>query len=259
MSNNIKLKTPQEIELMHQSGAITAQALKAVLNAVRPGITTLELNSIAEKVIDQNGAKPSFKGYDGFGFVTCININEGVVHGVPSDYVLKEGDMFTVDVGSFYKGFHSDAARSAVVLGSSPNAKEKYKDLLKFMNVGRQALANATAKCVPNCRVGDISHAIQTTIEPAGYTVIRDYVGHGIGRDLHEDPEIPCFGDAGTGLTLQAGAVVAVEVMWMQGDWRTVVDEDGWTVKTRDRKVSGLFENTIAITESGPVVLTAFD
>jgi methionyl aminopeptidase len=243
----IHLKTPQEIGLMRESGIIAASALKNVISEVKVGVTLLELDKIAEKTILEAGAKPSFKMVEDYPFTTCLNINSGVVHGMPSKYVLKSGDLLSIDLGAFYKGFHSDLSWT-IEVGSD---KEQ-----KFLETGKKALNSAIFSCIVGNHVGDASNAIQTTVEAVGYTVSRDLVGHGLGRELHEDPYVPGYGKKGSGPLLKEGMVLAIEVIYQKGKPRLVLERDNWTLSTADGSLAGLFEHSVAITENGPIVLT---
>ncbi len=257
----IVVKTEEDIEKMRAGGKISAQVREEILKKAQPGVTTWELEEYARDRIKELGGEPGFMKVPGYDYATCINLNEGLVHGIPSEnVVIKEGDLFTVDLGTFYEGFHTDCAwtkisgqRAAV----SRQQEEEQKANRIFLRAGEEALERATKQCVPGNFVGDISHAIQETIEGSGYTVIRALVGHGVGEDLHEAPQIPCFGEAGKGSMLEEGLVLAIEVLYTRGGPAIETGDDGWTIKTKDDSLSGLFENTIAITEDGPEVLTA--
>jgi methionyl aminopeptidase len=243
----IHVKTPQEIELMRESGKISALALKNVISAVKTGVTLKELDKIAEKTILNAGAKPSFKMVEGYQYTTCLNINAGVVHGIPGSYILKKGDLLSIDLGAFYKGFHSDLSWTLEVESNEEQ---------KFVETGKEALEVAIFNCVVGNHVGDISNAIQTVVERAGYTVSRDLVGHGVGRDLHEDPYVPGYGKKGSGPLLKEGMVLAIEIIYQKGSPKLVLEDDNWTLSTADNSLSGLFEHSVAVTKNGPVVLT---
>ncbi len=243
------LKTQKEIEIMRESGKINSAVRKEVLETAKPGVTTWELNQLAEEKIKEAGAEPSFKGFEDFPFATCININDGVVHGYPSkDLMLKKGDLFTIDLGVYYKGFHSDAAETIVV------AEEEKKS--SFLKTGRVALDKAISACRIGNYIGDLSYAIQSVVESAGYSVVKSLVGHGIGREVHEAPQVPGYGEPCTGLELKLGAVLAIEVIYNKGADRVCVAEDGWTVITEDGSNSAVFEHTVAVTAQDPRVLT---
>lgn len=247
----VKLKTPQEIQIMAEGGRMAGQVLQEALDLVKPGLTTLELDSFVQKRIISFGARPSFQGFEGYEFATCININAGIVHGLPGVYKIAGGDLISIDLGVLYKGFHTDVAWT-VVAGEGSREKEK------FLAAGIEALKKSIEQCQSGNRIGDVSFAMQSTIEKAGYQVVRDLVGHGIGRKLHEPPEVPCFGKPGSGLALEEGLVLAVEVIYTEGDYHLRTTDDDWTMETVDGKLSGLFEQTVAIGLTQPRVLTAF-
>jgi methionyl aminopeptidase len=243
----ISIKSQEEIKVMKKAGAIGALAMKAALGAVREGATTLGINDAAEKVILSAGAVPGFKTVRGYDFATCINVNEGVVHGVPNNYRIQKGDLISVDLGAFYKGFHSDLAYT-IEVGTNKETK--------FLNVGKKALKESIKACFAGNRLGDISNAIQMSVEGAGYSVSRDLVGHGIGKNLHEVPQVPCYGKKGTGVFLKEGMVFAIEVIYQKGDPDLVMGDDDWTLETADGSLAGLFEHVVAVTGEGPLVLT---
>ena len=247
----IHLKTKAELEAMAKSGLIVAMALEAAEEAVKPGMTTARLNEIVEKVIVGEGAKPSFKGYRGFPACCCISPNNVVVHGIPSkDIVLNEGDIVSIDVGAYFNGFHGDAARTLAVGKISDEAK-------RLIEATRQSFFEGVKMAVDGNRVGDIGHAVQTYAESMGYSVVRELVGHGVGRELHESPDIPNFGVAGKGVRLTKGMVIAIEPMINMGAKEVSFSKvDGWTVTTKDGSLSAHYENTVAITENGPKILT---
>lgn len=247
----IHLKTKQDLEAMAKSGLIVAKALEAAEEAVKPGMTTARLNEIVEKVIVGEGARPSFKNYHGFPACCCISPNDVVVHGIPSNkIVLQEGDIVSIDVGAFYNGFHGDAARTLAVGNISDEAK-------RLIEVTRECFFKGFEQAVDSNRVGDIGQAVQKHAEEAGYGVVRELVGHGVGRELHESPDIPNFGIAGKGVRLTKGMVIAIEPMINMGTKDVTFSRlDGWTVRTKDGKLSAHYENTVAITENGPKILT---
>ena len=242
-------KSASELEKMRTAGRITAMAREAVVEAVRPGVTTAKLDAIAEDVIRGEGATPSFKGYRGFPASICASINEEVVHGIPGGRTLRRGDLFKVDVGAIWEGFHGDSAVTVFVGAPSDTAE-------KLVRVTRDSLEAGIGELRPGNRISDVSHAVQQVVEGAGFSVVREYVGHGVGRDLHEDPHIPNFGPPGRGPEIKPGLVVAVEPMVNVGGWETRVLADDWTVVTADGSLSAHFEHTIAVTEDGPEVLT---
>lgn len=247
----IPIKTPEEIEIMKEGGKIAATVREEVLAAAKPGISTLELDALAEKLILEAGGKPSFKGFEGYPFTTCINVNEGIVHGLPTKRKLKEEDLLTVDLGVLYKGLHTDTARTITIGKQRNNETTK-----QFLSTGQKTLDEAIQQCRVGNHVGDISQAIQTTIEKKGYNVARELGGHGVGKKLHEPPFIPGFGQSGEGPVLREGITLAVEVIYASGNGKIAVLNDGWTAVTVSGKVAGLFEDTVALTKSGPVVLT---
>lgn len=232
---------------MREGGKISAGALDQALKHVKPGVKLSELDKIAEDYIVSHGAEPSFKKVKGYSYTTCINVNEGVVHGIPNNRVVQSGDLIKVDLGAFYKGFHTDLSHTVEVETNKHS---------KFLTTGMNALEEAVKKCRVGNRIGDVSTAIQTTVESEGYTVSRDLIGHGVGKELHEQPAVPGYGTPGTGLFLKEGMVLAIEVIYQMGDWDIVYEKDGWTIATRDRSLAGLFEHTVAITSRGPLVLT---
>ena len=237
---------------MRRSGAITAETIEAVIDAVRPGVTTDELDAIAERRIRDAGAVPSFLGYRGFTKTICASVNDEIVHGIPSkERVLREGDLLSLDFGAIFEGFHSDSAVSLFVGGQAPS-----EEAARLVKVTEACLDAAIAKIQPGGRLSDIGHAIESVAEPAGFGIVREYGGHGIGRALHEDPFIQNWGPAGRGPDLRPGLVVAVEPMLTLGAEETQQLADGWTVVTADGSLSAHFEHTIAVTEDGPEVLT---
>lgn len=247
----IQIKTPEEIQIMVEGGAKLGRVKKALGEAVKAGVKASEIEELAVKLIEDEGAEVSFKKVPGYYWATCINVNEGLVHGIPtSSLVFKKGDLVSIDVGVYFKGFHTDTSIS-VGIDLTPENR-------KFLNVGQEALNIALKAVKPGNYVYDISKAIEDTIEGAGYTTIKALVGHGVGRELHEDPQIPCFvpGKREESPQIKPGMVLAVEVMYAMGGDKVEIDKDGWTILTHDGKISGLFEDTIAVTNEGPKVLT---
>lgn len=242
-------KSKKEIDKMRAAGQLVGSVLRELRGMVTPGITTIEIDRAAEKMIRDAGALPTFKGYHGFPFSICASVNEQVVHGFPSNYRLKEGDLFSIDCGVTLEGFVGDTA-TTVPVGSVP------EDWQKLIQVTNECLERAIEQCRPGKHLGDIGWAVQELAESHGYSVVRDYVGHGIGRQMHEDPQIPNYGRPGQGPKIKAGYVFAVEPMVNMGGHHTKVLADGWTVVTLDGKPSAHSEHTIAITEDGPEVLT---
>lgn len=244
------LKRPSELEAMAEAGRINREALEAVERQIAPGVTTAMLNAVAEDAILSRGGKPSFKGYNGFPASICASPNQVVVHGFPDDRKLVEGDILSVDIGTHYRGYHADMARTYPVGSVSVEAR-------RLLEVTERSLAVGIEKAVAGARLGDVSAAIQDVVEAAGYWVVREFVGHGIGRDFHEGPEVPNFGRAGTGPVLRPGLVLAIEPMVALRRARVLIADDGWTASTEDGSLAAHFEHTVAITEDGPWVLTA--
>lgn len=234
---------------MREAGRIVAQVLAALRERIRPGVATIELDSLAEDIIVTGGATPSFKGYRGFPASLCVAINEEIVHGIPGERVLKEGDIVSVDVGAIYRGYQGDAAITVGVGQISPQAE-------RLIEVTAGCLAAGIEQCRPRNRLGDVSWAIQHYAESRGYAVIQEYTGHGIGRDMHEDPQIPNFGRPRRGVLLKRGMTFALEPMVTRGDWHTRVLADRWTVVTLDSQLSAHFEHTVVVTEGEPQILT---
>lgn len=236
---------------MREAGRISARALRLVGEAVRPGITTEELDRIAEQAIRDDGGVPAFLGYHGFPKTLCTSLNCEVVHGIPSKAVkLHEGDIISVDVGAIFDGYYGDNARTFAVGAVSEEAT-------RLLQVTEASLDAGIGACLPGGRLGDIGHAVQAVAEGAGFGVVREYVGHGIGRAMHEDPSVPNYGLPGTGPVLEVGMVLAIEPMVNAGSFAVDALPDGWTVVTRDGSLSAHFEHTVAVTEHGPLVLTA--
>jgi len=245
----IIIKSEREIAAIRQAGRVVAKVLEVLKSKVRPGIKTKELDIIVGSEMKRLGAKPTFKGYRGFPANLCVSVNDEIVHGIPGERVLAEGDIVSLDLGAIVNGFQGDAAITVGVGEISPEAKELMAATEGALNAGIRA-AHAEA------RLGDISAAIQHYAESRGYSVVREYTGHGIGREMHEEPQIPNFGLPGTGPVLKKGMTFALEPMLNAGDWRTRVDSDHWTVRTADGSLSAHFEHTIAITDGEAEVLT---
>jgi methionyl aminopeptidase len=242
-------KSQKEIEKMRAAGQLVGRVLQSLRAMVEPGMTTLEVDTAAEKMIRDAGAYPTFKGYNGFPFSICASVNEQVVHGFPSNYQLQKGDIFSIDVGVTLDGFVGDTAATIPV-------GEVSEDLKKLIRVTEECLDRAIAQCRAGNHLGDIGHAVQSHAEAHGYSVVRDYVGHGIGRRMHEDPQIPNYGKPGKGTKIKKGYVFAIEPMVNMGSLHTKTLKDGWTVVTLDGLPSAHSEHTVAITEEGPEVLT---
>ena len=248
----IVYKTPEEVAKMRRSGQIIAATIDRVLAAVAPGKSTADLDAVAEAHIREQGAVPSFKGYHGFPATICSSLNDEIVHGIPSKRrKLKEGDVLSLDFGCIWEGFHSDSAVT-VFVGAPPSEEAE-----RLVRATEEALVAGIAQIRPGAHLTDISHAVEGVAKAAGFQVVREYVGHGIGRKLHEDPHIPNFGPAGRGPVLRPGLVIAVEPMVNVGGWETRLLADDWTVVTADGSLSAHFEHTIAVTEDGHEVLTA--
>ena len=245
----IILKSNREIKLMREAGRIVAMVLEEMKNSVRPGITTAELDEIAEKLIIKMGARPAFKGYNGFPGSICTSINEEVVHGIPGLAKVKDGDIISIDAGAEKEGYYGDAAVTLPV-GDVDEAK------LALIDATRGALMKGIDQAVVGNRLSDISHAVQAHAENLGFSVVRQYVGHGIGRNMHEEPKVPNYGPPGRGPRLVPGMVLAIEPMVNEGTYVVDTKDDGWTVVTQDAKNSAHFEHTVAITEDGPKILT---
>lgn len=245
-------KTEEEIELIRQGALILGKAHGEVASLIKEGITTAELDKRAFEFIKDNGAHPSFLNYNGFPYSLCISTNAEVVHGFPGKYQLKDGDIISVDAGVFYKGYHSDSAYTHGVGNITSEVK-------KLLEVTKESLYKGIEKAVVGNRMGDISHAVQQHAEANGFSVVRELVGHGIGRNLHEAPEVPNYGKRGQGIKLQDGLVLAIEPMVNLGTRNVVQEDDGWTIRTRDKKPSAHFEHTVVIRKGKAEVLTTFD
>ena len=245
----ITIKTESQIEKMRKAGALLHDVLEALKAEIKPGISTLHLDRTAEKLIRASGAIPSFKGYNGFPFSICASVDEQVVHGFSNEKPLKEGQLLSVDCGLILDGWQSDSAFSVLVGGGS----EKNQ---KLVDVTEECFWLGAAQAKAGNRLGDISHAIQVHAESHGYGVIRDLCGHGIGQEMHEDPNVPNFGPAGRGVKLQAGMVLAIEPMISMGTWKVYVEDDEWTVVTRDHSVCSHYEHTVLITDGEPEILS---
>lgn len=245
----IELKSPSQLDRMREAGWIVATVLEELQAAIRPGMTTLELDRLAASRISQMGGRSAFKGYRGYPAHICTSVNEEVVHGIPSNRRLKPGEIVGLDVGVVREGYYADAAITVAVDGISSEVQD-------LMSVTQEALKKAIAMARPENRLSDISHAVQQTVESHGYSVVRDFVGHGIGTELHEPPQIPNYGAAGYGPVLKPGMCLAIEPMVNQGESAVEILPDGWTAVTKDRKPSAHFEHTVAITAGEPEILT---
>lgn len=245
----IPIKPERDIELMREAGRILAQVMRKVQQAVKPGIATIELDRLAEELIIEKKTKPAFKGYNGYPSALCISVNEQVVHGIPGQRRLKDGDIVSLDLGLCYQGFFSDMAVTVPVGRIDPKAR-------RLIDTTRQALNEGIKQAVCGNHLSDVSWAVQRHAEQNGFAVVRQFVGHGIGSRLHEEPEVANFGQAHRGPVLRNGMVLAIEPMINAGSWECVVLEDGWTALTKDGELSAHFEHTVAVTEAGPQILT---
>ena len=258
----IDYKTPEEIKIMQHGGHILATVLNEVMDAAIPGITELELDELAEKRIRELGGEPGFMKVEGYRHTTCFSTNDVVVHGIPSAYKIQEGDVVGIDCGVFYKGFHTDMSetrRVSNLKSQMSNLKTKNDEVDKFLAIWKTALEEAIKQAVIGNRIGHISQTIQRIVEKeAGYSVVRSLIGHGVGRELHEAPEVPGYliGSINRTPELKEGMTIAVEVIYNMGKPDVVLDRDHWTIRTMDGKLSGLYERTIAITKDGPLMIT---
>lgn len=249
----INVKSEKDIVKMKRGGEILANVLWECMQSVKPGVTEEEIDKLADRLINKYGAKPAFKMVDGYSHATCISTNEVVVHGIPSDYKFEDGDVVGVDCGVFFEGFNTDMSESVRVGGN------RNDEIDKFLEKGKRALEKAIEQAIIGNRVGHISKTIQDIVEGSGYSIVRSLVGHGVGRELHEDPEIPGFLDKKLDKTpeLKEGMTIAIEVIYNMGDQDVVYsNDDGWTISTKDGLMSGLFERTVAIAKNGPIILT---
>jgi len=245
----IIIKSPQEIAILRESNRIVAQVLASLKEAIRPGVSTKELDRLAEELTRQKGAIPAFKGYNGYPATLCVSVNEEIIHGIPGPRRLREGDLVSLDMGVRYRGYYGDAAITLPLGRVSQRAK-------RLLQVTKGALKRAIEIAVPGNRLSDISHAIQSYAEGKGFSVVREFVGHGIGKKLHEDPQITNYGPPHQGPFLKVGMVLALEPMVNVGSWRAKLLPDGWTAVTADGSLSAHFEHTIAITDDGPLILS---
>lgn len=274
----IPIKSKKEIKIMRMGGRILARVMAEVIKKTKPGVKTKDLDQLAERLITENEAGPSFKKVPGYHWASCINVNDGLVHGIPGNYRIKSGDVVTIDLGVYYQGFHTDMARTFWVAANSSPAGDTSKvsedftlevkeagslgghslKVNKFLKTGKLALKKAIDAAKPGNYLGHISRVIQETIEKAGYSCSRKFTGHGVGEKLHEEPKILCFLEGKIKETpiLKTGMVLAIEVIYTEGGSEVKVAKDGWTVRTVDGKLGGLFEDTVAITKAGPRVLT---
>lgn len=246
----IVLKTSRELAIMREAGRISAMALKVAGEAIEPGVSTWEIDRVARKYIESQGAVPSFLGYGGFPASACISVNNVVIHGIPSKrQIIKAGDIVSIDIGAIYEGFNGDNAFTFPCGDISPETQ-------RLLDATRESLYEGIKQAMAGNRLGDIGSAVQRYVEARGYSVVRDFVGHGVGAKLHEDPSVPNYGTPGRGVRLLPGMTIAIEPMVNQGGHEVQVQKDGWTTVTRDGKLSAHFEHTVAITPDGPVILT---
>jgi methionyl aminopeptidase len=245
------LKTNEEVELLRKSNLLVSRTLAEIASLIRPGITTLSLDNVAETFIRDNGGQPAFKGYNGFPKTLCTSVNDAVVHGIPSSYILKEGDIISIDCGVIIDGYYGDSAYTFAV-------GEIDKEVKKLLDVTKASLEEGVKEAIAGNRIGDIAFAVQTTAEGAGYSVVRELVGHGLGTRLHEAPEVPNYGKRGTGTKMEKGLVICIEPMINMGLKETIQMSDGWTIKTADGKPSAHFEYAVAIDKGKADILTTF-
>lgn len=253
VAEQVQLKSPQEIEKMRAAGRVVAMVLQQVSAALRPGITTRELDEMAESLIMEMGCRPAFKGYANYPATMCISVNDEVVHGIPGERVLEPGDLVSLDVGAIFEGFYADAALTASVGAASPQAR-------RLMRVTKEALHLGIAQAKPGATIGDVATAVERHVEKNGYSVVRDLSGHGIGREMHEPPQVPNFVSGASRrqlrLPIEVGTTLAIEPMVNEGGPEILRDGNGWTYRTRDGHLSAHFEHTIVVRESGPEILT---
>ena len=247
----IYLKTDEEIELLRAANQIVARTLAEVAKVIAPGVTTLKLDAVAEEYIRSQGAVPGFKGYGGFPGTLCVSVNENVVHGIPSNYALREGDIVSVDCGAVKDGYNGDSTYTFCV-------GEVDEEVKRLLRTTKESLYIGIEHAVEGNRIGDIGHSIQEYCEKRGYGVVREMCGHGVGRKLHEDPDVPNYGRRGTGPLIKNGMVIAIEPMINMGSKNIVIERDGWTTRTKDRKPSAHYEHTIAIHHGKPDILSSF-
>lgn len=254
----IDIKTSEQLDIMTEGGKKLGQILKYLLSMAQTGANLLDIEKKAMELIRKSGGSPSFLTVEDYRWATCLCINDEVVHGIPRNRILSDGDLLTIDIGLLYKGFHTDTA-STIMIAKSDSAGASYRQKLAFLTVGQNTLEAAIRQAMPGNRIGDISAVIENIIQSAGYSVIRTLVGHGIGKILHEEPQVPGIvrGDPKNTPLLKAGMTIAIEIIYAQKKPHVVYsNDDGWTIGTKDRSVSAVFEHTVAITEKGPIILT---
>lgn len=250
MKNNYK-KTKEEIEKMKIAGKICAEALKKVVANIKTGVSCKELDDIARREIEKRGASPSFMTVKEYKHTICTTINNQVVHGIPTNRILKEGDIIGIDIGALYEGYHSDLAITVPVGQIEENTE-------KFLEVGKKTLKRAIGAAVVGNKIGDISQTIQSGVEDAGFSIVKNLTGHGVGKELHEEPLIPGFGKKGVGLRVEENMTLAIEVIYTKGSGDVILEKDNWTISSEDGSLGGLFEQTILTTKNGPIVLTPY-
>ena len=248
----IYLKTEEEIQLIQHSSLLVGKTIAEVARHIKPGITTMELDQIAEEFIRDHGAKPGFKGYRGFPATLCVSVNENVVHGIPDKYELREGDIVSIDCGVLKNGYYGDSAYTFAVGNVKP-------EILALMKATKEALYKGIEQAVAGKRIGDIGNAIQQHVNPMGYGIVRELIGHGVGKHLHESPDVPNYGKKGHGVLLSEGMVIAIEPMINLGKRHIVQEDDGWTIRTLDRKPSAHYEHTIAVRKDKADILSSFE
>ncbi len=245
----ITLKSRDELKLMRQAGRVVAETLQVLIDMVKPGTNVLELDEAVRREYDRRKVTPTFLGYYGYPATVCVSVNDVIVHGIPRDYVMQDGDIISIDLGATVNGYVGDCAVT-VICGTPKNGSAALVDTC------REALWQGIEAARLGNRLGDIGHAVQRVGESRGYGVVREYVGHGVGRKMHEDPQVPNYGKAGTGMRLKTGLVIAIEPMLNMGTWETMKDSDDWTIRTKDGSLSAHWEHTVAVTPEGPEVLT---
>ncbi|MGB4206133.1 MAG: type I methionyl aminopeptidase [Bacteroidales bacterium] len=248
----IYLKTEEEIQLIRHSSLLVGKTIAEVARHIKPGITTIKLDQIAEEFIRDHGAKPGFKGYRGFPATLCVSVNENVVHGIPDKYELREGDIVSIDCGVLKNGYYGDSAYTFAVGNVKP-------EILALMKATKEALYKGIEQAVAGKRIGDIGNAIQQYVSPMGYGIVRELIGHGVGKHLHESPDVPNYGKKGHGVLLSEGMVIAIEPMINLGKRHIVQEDDGWTIRTLDRKPSAHYEHTIAVRKDKADILSSFE
>jgi methionyl aminopeptidase len=255
----INIKTQEELKIMEHAGHILGETMWELVKHIKPGVSEIEIDALAQKLITEKGGEPGFKKVEGYHHTICVSVNDACVHGIPTDRTFKPGDKVGIDCGAFYNGFHSDMSETVYIKSQNPNIKSQDDQIDKFLEIGKKALNAAIKEAKVGNRIWHVSKAIQDIVEvQAGYSVVRSLIGHGVGKELHEEPEVPGYiwGKLEKSPVLKTGMVIAIEVIYNMGKPELILDDDGWTLRTKDGKLSGLFERTVAITKNGPVVLT---